>query len=45
MVIDLDGEVRAMAFHCGPDPGVLSNSTVVTCLDMFMQFGNLYVVK
>uniref|UniRef100_A0A0D9W487 PDZ domain-containing protein n=1 Tax=Leersia perrieri TaxID=77586 RepID=A0A0D9W487_9ORYZ len=38
IVIDNDGEVRGMAIYCNPHPAVISISTVVKCIDMFMQF-------
>uniref|UniRef100_A0A0E0E9B4 PDZ domain-containing protein n=1 Tax=Oryza meridionalis TaxID=40149 RepID=A0A0E0E9B4_9ORYZ len=38
MVIDNDGVVRGMAIYCSPYPAVTSISTIVKCIDMFMQF-------
>ncbi|CAN6212179.1 unnamed protein product [Urochloa humidicola] len=41
MVIDHNGKVRGMSFHCVQDPTVLSISTILTCVDMFMQFNRI----
>uniref|UniRef100_A0A0D9W5A6 PDZ domain-containing protein n=1 Tax=Leersia perrieri TaxID=77586 RepID=A0A0D9W5A6_9ORYZ len=38
MVIDNDGKVRGMVVYCNPHPAVTSISTVIKCIDMFMQF-------
>ncbi|CAN6229937.1 unnamed protein product [Urochloa humidicola] len=37
-VIDLDGNVTGMAFQHSPDPAVISISTVVTCIEMWLKF-------
>uniref|UniRef100_A0A0E0HYF1 PDZ domain-containing protein n=1 Tax=Oryza nivara TaxID=4536 RepID=A0A0E0HYF1_ORYNI len=41
MVIDNDGVVRGMAIYCSPYPAVTSISTIVKCIDMFMQFNQV----
>lgn len=41
MVIDHNGDVRGMAVYWNPDPAVISISTIVTCVDMFMQFNHI----
>ncbi|CAN6229882.1 unnamed protein product [Urochloa humidicola] len=41
MVIDHNGEVRGMAVYWSPYPAVISISTIVTCVDMFMQFNRV----
>ncbi|CAL5091127.1 unnamed protein product [Urochloa decumbens] len=37
-VIDHDGNVTGMAFQHSPDPAVISISTVVTCIEMWLKF-------
>uniref|UniRef100_A0A0E0LG28 PDZ domain-containing protein n=1 Tax=Oryza punctata TaxID=4537 RepID=A0A0E0LG28_ORYPU len=41
MVIDNDGGVRGMAVYWSPDPAVISISTIMKCIDMFMQFNRV----
>ncbi|CAL5029560.1 unnamed protein product [Urochloa decumbens] len=41
MVIDNNGEIRGMAVYWSPYPAVISISTIVTCVDMFMQFNRV----
>ena len=38
-VIDHDGNIIGMAFYCNPNPSVLSISTIIRCIDMWMTFG------
>ncbi|TVU16426.1 hypothetical protein EJB05_39988, partial [Eragrostis curvula] len=40
-VIDHDGVFRGMAFKLSPMPAVLSISTIMICLTMFMHFGRI----
>uniref|UniRef100_A0A0D9ZV97 Plant heme peroxidase family profile domain-containing protein n=1 Tax=Oryza glumipatula TaxID=40148 RepID=A0A0D9ZV97_9ORYZ len=44
MVIDNDGLVRGMAIYCSPYPAVTSISTIVKCIDMFMQFKTIVLL-
>ncbi|XP_052161884.1 uncharacterized protein LOC127779197 isoform X2 [Oryza glaberrima] len=44
MVIDNDGVVRGMAIYCSPYPAVTSISTIVKCIDMFMQFKTIVLL-
>ncbi|CAL4999877.1 unnamed protein product [Urochloa decumbens] len=37
-VIDHDGNVTGMAFQHSPDPAVISISTVITCIEMWLKF-------
>ncbi|KAF8671045.1 hypothetical protein HU200_050324 [Digitaria exilis] len=37
-VVDHDGNVTGMAFFCSPHPAVLSISTIMTCIDMWLKF-------
>nr|CAB3477365.1 unnamed protein product [Digitaria exilis] len=37
-VIDHDGNVTGMAFFFSPHPAVLSISTIMTCIDMWLKF-------
>uniref|UniRef100_A0A0A9HT22 Uncharacterized protein n=1 Tax=Arundo donax TaxID=35708 RepID=A0A0A9HT22_ARUDO len=33
-----DGKLRGMTFHCSPYPAILSISTILKCVDMYMKF-------
>ncbi|CAL5070570.1 unnamed protein product [Urochloa decumbens] len=40
-VIDHDGNVTGMAFYSNPNAGVLSISTIMTCIEMWLKFSRI----
>ncbi|CAO2044116.1 unnamed protein product [Urochloa humidicola] len=40
-VVGYDGCITAMAFHCSPNPAILSISTIITCINMWLNFGRI----